>query len=183
MHLRELLVAALWGVVACGSSPRHPPSASEVVLDSLVAGPRIGARAAPVAKMLHLPFAPRVGYADTAFSTPTGVHGLVLWVDETLSSSTDHPTRWAQIAKIGIGFFTRAGADSARRLVTRHLGAPFCHLVGTQNLPIASFFWPESGTKGVLLEVPLQRFEPPYMVFGAQGPDPTHATPRPCDAL
>jgi hypothetical protein len=181
MRLREFLVAALGGVVACGSPPQ-PPTASEVVLDSLVAGPRLGARAAPVAQALHLPFAPHVGYADTGFSAPTGIHGLVLWVDETLSSDADRPTRWARIEKIGMGFFTRAGADSARQLVTRHLGAPFCHLVGTPNLPIASYFWPESGTKGVLLEVPLQRFEPPYMVFGAHGPDPTRATPRPCDA-
>jgi len=155
----------------------------ETVLDSLVVGPQLGARAAPVASKLHLPFAPHVGYADTAFSTPTGIHGLVLWVDETLGSETDHPTRWARIAKIGIGFFTRAGADSARQLVTRHLGTPFCNLLGSPNLPLASYFWPVQGTEGVLLEVPIQRLEPPYMVFGARGPDPASAVPRPCDAL
>lgn len=181
MQARELLVAATVVVAACGSSPR-PPTAIQSVLDSLVPGPQIGARAAPVATALHLTFAPHVGYADTAFHTPRGIHGLVLWVDETLASETDRPTRWAQIARIGIGFFTQAGADSAAQLVTRHLGRPFCYLGGTPNRPVESYFWPNRGPKGILLEVPQQRHDPPFMLFGFPGPDPTRATFRPCDA-
>lgn len=181
MRAGASLAGLVWVVAACGCSSR-PPTAVDSVLDSLVAGPRIGARAAPVAAALHLPFAPHVGYADTAFHTATGVHGLVLWVDEALASGTDRPTRWAQIARIGIGFFTPAGADSAKELVTRHLGRPFCFVTGTPDRPVQSYFWPDRGPQGVLLEVPQPWHEPPFMVFGFQGPDPTQATRRPCDA-
>jgi len=181
MPIRELLVAAALVAAACGSSPR-PPTAIDSVLDSLVAGPRIGVRAAPVATALHLTFAPHVGYADTAFHTPAGIHGLVLWVDETLASETDRPTRWAQVARIGIGFFTQAAADSAAQLVTRHLGRPFCYLGGTPDRPVESYFWPDRGPKGILLEVPPQWREPPFMLFGFQGPDPTSANLKPCEA-
>lgn len=181
MHTGASLAGILCVVAACGTSS-SPPTAVESVLDSLVPGPRLGARAAPVAAALHLPFAPHQGYADTAFHSAAGVHGLILWVDEVLASGTDRPTRWARIARIGIGFSTQAGADSARQLATRHLGRPFCFLTGTPDRPLETYFWPDRGPQGVLLEVPLRWYEPPFMVFGIQGPDPSRAARRPCEA-
>jgi hypothetical protein len=100
------------------------------------------------------------------------VHGLVLRVDETLASETDHPTRWAQIANIGIGFDAPGTADSALRLLTRNLGRPFCSFAGDEARRAAWYYWPGQGHRGILLTIPLRPYEHPYLVFGAQEPDP-----------
>ena len=183
MLVRGLLILTACAVPACSASQPRSPSAVESVIDSFVVGPRLGARAAPVARQLRLPFAPHVGYADTGFHAPRGVHGLVLRVDEALASETDHPTRWAQIANIGIGFDTRATADSARQLLARHLGSPFCSFAGDEARRAAWYYWPGADHRGVLLTLPLREYEHPYLVFGAPEPDPRQASQGTCDGL
>lgn len=181
MRPRNLLLAPLCLLVACTSSPRAASPAA-TVLDSLVAGLQLGARAAPMAAAHHLPFSPYVGYADTGFRTPAGVHGLVLQVDEALRSESERPTRWANVERIGIGFVTHAAADSARQLLMRHLGSPVCYFVGDEARRVEWYYWPEQADKGILLTLPLLPYQPAYVVFGAPAPDPKHTMASACDA-
>jgi hypothetical protein len=148
------------------------------VLDSFVVGPELGARAAPVAAALHLPFQPLVGYADTSFHAAGGIHGLLLQIDEA-PRSDERPTRWARIRSIAMGFDTRAAADSARQLLARHLGPPVCYFSGNETRRLALYFWPDRGPEGVMLTVPLNPYEYPFVVFGAK-PDVESAS-RDCD--
>lgn len=178
MQLRGFVVASLCVLVACEPSPRRSSVAVASVLDSFVVGPQIGARAAPVAAALHLPFEALVGYADTGFHAPRGVHGLVLRVDEALHSVSERPSSQARIATVGIGFDTQAQADSAKALLMRHLGPAVCYFVGNETRRAAWYFWPDQGHQGVLLTIPLAPNQHPYILFGATTPK---ATPGPCD--
>jgi hypothetical protein len=181
MQLRGLVVASLCVLVACEPAPRGASPAVASVLDSFVVGPEIGARAAPVAAALHLPFAPYVGYADTGFHAARGVHGLLLQLDEALRSGDARPSRRARIRSIAMGFSTRAEADSARQLLTRHLGTPVCYFTGPESRRLALYFWPGQGPEGVMLTVPLNQVDYPFVVFGADQPDPGTSAPTACD--
>ena len=182
MQFRNPSITLLFVAVACTSSPRHSSPTVASVLDSLVPGPRIGARAEPIARELHLPFAPYVGYADSGFRNAAGVHGVVLRVDETLNSESHQPSRWARIANIGIGFDSRAGANAAKQLVTRHLGPPLCYIASDEQRRAALYFWPNQMPDGVLLTVPVKPYQPPFMVFGATEPRMNRSALGECDA-
>ena len=180
MRFRELLTP-LCLLAACTSS-QQAASPAAAMLDSLVAGLQLGARAAPTAAALHLPFSPYVCYADTGFRPPAGIPGLVLQVDEALRSESERPTRWARIGSVGIGFATHAAADSARQLFLRHLGTPICYFVGTEARRAEWYFWPDRRSKGTLLAMPLVDYQPAYVLFGAPAPDAQHTAPAACDA-
>src|SRR6266540_1971499 len=155
--------------IGCSPSPQRSSPAVAAALDSFVPGIRIGSRAAPAAKRLHLTFWPYAGYADTAFHQTPGVRGVVLRVNESLNSESHRPSRWARIAEVGIAFVTRAGADSAKNFLSRQLGVPLtlCYVAGDEQRRVALYFWPDRALEGVLLTVPLQPDEPPFLTFGA----------------
>ena len=180
MQLRILLVAPLCALAACAPSPPPASAAVASVLDSFVVGPELGARAAPVAATLHLPFPPYVGYADTGFHAARGIHGLLLQLDQALRYADERPSRWARISSIAMGFDTRAEADSARQLLTRHLGAPLCAFAGSEARRLSLYFWPGRGPEGVQLTIPLNTYDHPFVVFGTK-PDPSQATWGACD--
>ena len=169
---------------ACSSAPSPSSPAVAAVLDSLAPGVRIGARAAPIATKLQLSFAPYVGYADTAVRTASGVRGIVLRVNEDLHSEDQRPSGGARIGNVGIGFASRAAGDSARAFLTRRLGSPrtLCYVAGDGRRRVALYFWPDRGSEGVLLTVPLQPAEPPFVTFGVSEPDPNRSAPGECDA-
>ena len=178
---RALLVCLAFG---CSPTPRRSSPAVAAALDSFVPGVRIGSRAAPAAKRLHLTFWPYAGYADTTFHETHGVRGLVLRINESLDSEGQRPSWWARISEVGIAFVTRDGADSARQLLTRQLGVPraFCYVAGDEQSRISLYFWPDRMPRGVLLTMPLQSAGRPFLTFGAIEPDSNRSAPAQCDA-
>jgi hypothetical protein len=175
----------LFSAFACASQPQAPSHAVAAVLDSLAPGVRIGARAAPTAERLHLAFAPYAGYADSAFQDLPGSRGIVLWVNEDLNSEGQEPSRWARIAEVGVKFVTKAGADSAKELLIRHLGQPrrFCVRAEASHRPeVALYFWPDHPPQGVLFRVPLEPPEPAFVIFEALQPDSNISALSTCDA-
>jgi hypothetical protein len=177
---------AILACLAAACSPTPPPSSPAVAaaLDSFAPGVRIGARAAPIAAQLQLGFAPYVGYADTAFRRTRGVHGIVLRVAEELNSKEQRPSRGARIGNVGIGFDSRDAGDAAREFLTRQLGPPntFCYVAADGWRRVALYFWPDRMSEGVLLTVPLQPAERPFVTFAVREPDPNRSDSRACGA-
>jgi len=175
-------VLSLFSALACASRPQAPSNTVAAVLDSLVPGVRIGARAAPAAQHLHLSYAPYAGYADTSIHGLAGVRGIVLYVDEELNSEGQEPSRWARIAEVGMEFVTKAGADSAKELLIRHLGQPQVFCTRATQHRAALYFWPDHPPQGVWLVVPLEPPERAFVTFEATEPDSGLSIPKACDA-
>ena len=185
MTARLSALLPLFSAFACASQPQAPSHAVAAVLDSLVPGVRIGARAAPTAERLHLAFAPYAGYADSSFQGPAGVRGIVLRVDEDLNSEGQEPSRWARIAEVEVEFVTKTDAESAKELLIRHLGPPrrFCvRAEASHRREVALYFWPDHPPQGVLFRVPLEPPEPAFVIFEALQPDSTISALSTCDA-
>ena len=79
-----------------------------------------------------------------------------------------------------MGFDTWAAGDSARLLLTRHLGTPACYFTGPETRRLALYYWPDQGPEGVMLTLPLNNFDYPFVVFGADQPDPSKSSPSAC---
>src|SRR5262245_29062279 len=96
------LVAVFATLIAVGCWLSHPTASPKVaaVLDSLLPGVSIGARALPVAKRMHLAYEPYAGYLDTSYQNQAGVRGLVLQVSPDPESEGQNPSRWARITTV-----------------------------------------------------------------------------------
>jgi len=178
----SVLIACV--AIGCSSSPRRSSPPVAAALDSFVPSVRIGSRAAPAAKRLGLAFLPYVGYGDTTFQRRPGVRGVALRVDQTLYSESDRPSWWARIASVSLGLATRTSADSVKQLLSRQLGTPrtYCYVSGDESRLVVLYFWPDHAPNGVLLTVPLQPQEDPFLTFGAIEPDSNRSAPGKCDA-
>jgi len=157
-------------VSACGRTQSSPIA---VVLDSLVPGTRIGARANPVAQKFSLAVEPFFGYSDTNYRAASGIRGLFLQVDEHLSSA-DRPSDSARIARVMLDFDSRQAATSTLEVLTRKLGPPerFCYKPADKSLHVALYFWPDRQADGLLLMIPLQSSRlPAILTFGSVRPE------------
>ena len=180
MRIAPLVVAVLF---ACGDPVPQVSPRIAAVLDSLVPGVQVGGRAHPVARKLGLEFAPYVGYGDSAFENHSDVSSLAIVVNQTLYSETDRPSRWARIAYVGLGFRRRQATESARQLLVRRLGAPepYCYTRGDE-VEFQLYFWPDEGSRGVLLSIPTDSTHESRMTFETQRPGAERSLPGLCDA-
>src|SRR5262249_18718561 len=158
--------------VSCWLS--HPTASPNVaaVLDSLVPGLRIGARALPVAKRMHLIYEPDAGYADTSYQNQAGVRGLVLQITPEPESERQSPSGWARISAVEMSFVNRRSADAARQLLTRHLGDPIrvC-TTGYDGVRHYASFWPDEGLRWVGLTVSRDSAQAAMLMFETLGPE------------
>ena len=181
----RLLFALIAVASAAACSPSGPTASPRVaaVLDSLVPGVRIGARALPVAGRLHLTYEPYVGYVDTSYQNPAGVRGLVLKVSPDPESEGQTPSRWARISAVGMRLPARASANSARQLLSKQLGEPkhrcSTHDEGTR---VDLYFWPDRDPNWVFLGVPVDSSQAAVLMFETLGPDTVRTSSPPCDA-
>jgi hypothetical protein len=181
--MRSLIAVIAGGfTLQCSLSSDAASPQVAAVLDSLLPGIRIGARALPVANRLHLTYEPYVGYVDTSYQNGPGVHGLVLQITPDPQSEGQSPSRSARISVVGVRLANRASADAARRLLTRRLGEPNHQCSADQGRTrLDLYFWPDREPNWVFLGVPTDSAEAAVLMFGVQGPD-SQTKPRPCDA-
>ncbi len=179
----EASITRLWLIltlVLMACSPK-PPAELAIVLDSLVPGVHIGARAAPVARRLGLHVAPYVGYGDSAFRSAYGIHGLWLQVNQSFGSEGDRPSWWARIAEVSIGIDSVSDALRVSEMLTRHLGQPepWCYVRGDE-VQVRIYFWPYAEDLGVLMAEPVGAGRHPLLTFGRERPDSNRSDPTRC---
>lgn len=184
--------AVTFGVAACGPAPDERVQA---VLETYAPDVALGSRVSAEARERYqLTVAPYMGYRDSAYVAPDGLHDLGLRVDEYVDDARPRVSRWARVESVLLAAPDSAALAAAESRLRGALGAPevSCRQ-GAQRW--RELRWRGSGGRGVRLisfvapgtdlaaETGSAADVAGLVEFGAED-DPQFAPPaEPCDAI
>jgi len=123
---------------------------------------RLGQRARPAARRLHLEYAPYVGYRDTLYQSRDGFRSLYVTVNQVLRSEGQRPSWFARVQTVSLQTDSLPAVGAAQRRITSVLGLPRETCLQWSHGPVRQVYWQAAHGSGVLLTHPLEwMFAPP----------------------
>ena len=167
--MRKHCYAALIAILtACG-----PPSPGPVVqglLDSYAPDLRIGGRVTAEAhRRYQLRVLPYTGYRDATFTTPGGLSGLMIKVDEYIDDGDPKVSPHARIENVSLRVRDSSSSAALIERANAALGVPevSCYLSSVAGRMI-SRYWTGTSKRGLLLVMRLGPIMPGDTIAGAE---------------